>query len=111
MQLESCSGLGKNYLSAKTILNLLKYAWSKPFLRLDFFAGLPDLGKEGTLKSFGNGMKVKAKSGSLYNVSALSGLYMNGENRLFLFSFVDNAPYEEVEAKRDSFLDNILSSY
>ena len=111
VKLEGCSGLGKNFLSAKTILNLLKYAWNKPFLRIDFFSGLPDLGKEGTLKSFGRGMKVKAKSGSLHNVCALSGLYLNDDNHLFLFSFVDNSSYEKAVSKRDIFLDEVLSNF
>ncbi len=110
-RLESCSGMGKNYLSVQTILELLKYVWSKPFLRLDFFAGLPDLGKEGTLERIDSQMKVKAKSGSLYNVSALSGLYQGKQQRLYLFAFVENGSYAKAVRSRDQFLKNVLGKF
>ncbi len=109
--LASCSGLGKNYLSAQTILKLLKYAWDKPFLRLDFFAGLPEMGKEGTLQSVEIPLRVKGKSGSLADVSALSGLYLGKGNKLYLFAFVANAPYASALKLRDDFLQNVLGKF
>jgi len=110
-KLESCSGMGKNYLSVRTILKLLRYVWSKPFLRLDFFAGLPDLGKEGTLERMDSRMKVKAKSGSLHDVSALSGLYQGKARRLYLFAFVENGSYGKAVRSRDEFLQNVLGKF
>ncbi len=109
--LQSCSGLGKNYLSVQTILKLLRYVWSKPFLRIDFFAGLPELGKDGTLQKINCDMRVKGKSGSLHNVSALSGLYAGKQQHLYLFAFVENAPLNKAVKKRDKFLKDVLGKF
>ncbi len=109
--LESCSGLGKNYLSVQAILKLLRYVWNKPFLWIDFFAGLPELGKDGTLQRIDSDMRVKGKSGSLHNVCALSGLYQGEGQRLYLFAFVENAPLNKAVGKRDKFLKDVLSKF
>jgi D-alanyl-D-alanine carboxypeptidase/D-alanyl-D-alanine-endopeptidase (penicillin-binding protein 4) len=87
------SGLSSlDRLTPKTLVTILQRAWSDPELRSVLFAVLPVSGRDGTLEdrmtrppARGN---VRAKTGTLEGVSALSGYV----RERYAFSIVVNAP-------------------
>ncbi|HRP01677.1 MAG TPA: D-alanyl-D-alanine carboxypeptidase [Candidatus Kapabacteria bacterium] len=90
------SGLSRrNLVTSKTIINLLKGAYHSSYSN-SFFNALSIGGVDGTLRrrfrsgaSYGN---IKAKTGTLRNVSGLAGIVktLDGENLLFAFIFNGN---------------------
>ncbi|MGI6394593.1 MAG: D-alanyl-D-alanine carboxypeptidase/D-alanyl-D-alanine endopeptidase [bacterium] len=93
------SGLGndKNKLNARFYIKLLKKVYDDSYGSVDFFSSLPVMGEDGTLKtvaaSKGSAGEIRAKTGSLTGVAALSGLMRAKSGKLYLFAFaVNNFP-------------------
>jgi D-alanyl-D-alanine carboxypeptidase/D-alanyl-D-alanine-endopeptidase (penicillin-binding protein 4) len=99
LQLVDGSGLSNvSFTSAKQITDLLLAAQRKPWFSMWYnalpIAGQPDPLVGGTLRSRMVGTKaagnVHAKTGSLDNVSALSGYVKNADGKLLVFSVMEN---------------------
>ena len=90
------SGLGNgfNKLTPSLLVNLLRWAWRDPMLvGVDLFAGLPVWGEEGTLgrtPDFEQPGVIRAKTGALSNVAAISGMMRGASGEMYLFTWVVN---------------------
>jgi len=89
------SGLSRyNYLTARTIVDVLRRVWSDESLRGPFVADLPVGGRDGTLetrmKDTDLDRRVQAKTGSINNVRALSGFVEDESGEKFAFSMIAN---------------------
>lgn len=94
MTLHNFSGLSrKNRISAKLLNRILQFASQHPTYGPEFLSSLSIGGEDGTLKNrFSNqtlAAQVRAKSGSLSNVTALAGVLM-GKNENIGFVFLWN---------------------
>jgi len=98
-QLVDLSGLGRgSQLSPRQLVEAVNVAVAGPPQLRDLANGMPIAGMSGTLASrfvdqeFGTGM-VRAKTGSLPGVTALSGTIVTASGRLLLFTVVaDQTP-------------------
>ncbi|NBC85142.1 MAG: D-alanyl-D-alanine carboxypeptidase/D-alanyl-D-alanine-endopeptidase [Bacteroidetes bacterium] len=90
------SGLSRhNLVSAEATVKLLQYMWNHPnrAVRRSFLESLPLGGRDGTLeyRFRGNasaGRNVRAKTGTLSNVSALSGFVTRRDGTPLIFSIM-----------------------
>ncbi len=98
-------GNGENMLSASVFIDLMKYAYRDPHLRIDFLSSLPVYGEEGTLVDTPGFEDVsgiiRAKTGLLSDVAAMTGMMVAKNGKTYLFTFVvnnypDKAPYDRV---------------
>ena len=90
--LENGSGLSRRErLSARMMGEVLAAAYKSP-LRRDFVAGLPVAGHDGTLKSrFKSiGAPLRLKTGTLADVRALAGYYLNGNQALSVVVIINS---------------------
>jgi serine-type D-Ala-D-Ala carboxypeptidase/endopeptidase (penicillin-binding protein 4) len=102
------SGLSRlNLISADALVSILKFMHKQPFF-LHFYNALPVAGVDGTLEMRMRGTKaensVHAKTGSLTNVSSLSGYAQTRDGETLAFSILSNnflAPKESVESIQD----------
>jgi D-alanyl-D-alanine carboxypeptidase/D-alanyl-D-alanine-endopeptidase (penicillin-binding protein 4) len=108
---EDGSGLSRlNLVSAEALVRLLKYMHKlKEFPA--FYDALPIAGVDGTISQRLKGTRaadnVRAKSGSIARVRALSGYVRTAKGELLAFSFLANnflVPGRDVEALMDSAL-------
>lgn len=96
VQVADGSGLSRhNLASAQDISKLLTYMWSHPnrAVRRSFLEGLPLGGRDGTIeyRFRGNapaGRNVRAKTGTLSNVSALSGYVTTASGTSLAFTLL-----------------------
>ena len=115
------SGLGndKNRLSAKFYIKLLKKVYGDYYGSIDLFSSLPVMGEDGTLKKASSGSDstglIRAKTGSLTGVAALSGLMKAKSGKLYLFAFaVNNFPSKQFKpmwAFRDRIISELWEKY
>jgi serine-type D-Ala-D-Ala carboxypeptidase/endopeptidase (penicillin-binding protein 4) len=89
------SGLSRyNYLTAETLVRILRQLYRDPRHRLAFSATLPIGGRDGTIARRMNGTRaegnVLAKTGSLSNVRALSGYVTTLDGESLAFSIIAN---------------------
>ncbi|MEI7590784.1 MAG: D-alanyl-D-alanine carboxypeptidase, partial [Deltaproteobacteria bacterium] len=89
------SGLSRgNKLTAHLIVQLLCYVYSQPEYSKAFIASLPIMGVDGTLgkrhKNDEITERIRAKTGSLDDVSAISGYATTKEGRTLAFSLLIN---------------------
>ena len=90
--LENGSGLSRRErISARMMGEVLAAAYKSP-LRRDFVASLPVAGHDGTLKSrFKNiGAPLRLKTGTLADVRALAGYYLNGNQALSVVVIINS---------------------
>ncbi len=97
LQLVDGSGLSRrNLVTPEMTMALLRYAWTHhdPAVRTAFYESLPVAGVDGTLRNrmqsgpvFRN---VRAKTGSLGNVSSLSGYVHDADGRPLAFVMMSN---------------------
>jgi D-alanyl-D-alanine carboxypeptidase/D-alanyl-D-alanine-endopeptidase (penicillin-binding protein 4) len=100
------SGLSRyDYVTADTIVAILKHVWSDQRLRGPFLAALPVAGHDGTLDTRMKGTildaRVQAKTGTISNVRSLSGFLETKSGERLVFSMIANhftAPSAEVDA-------------
>jgi D-alanyl-D-alanine carboxypeptidase/D-alanyl-D-alanine-endopeptidase (penicillin-binding protein 4) len=84
-----------NRMSARQLAEVLRAAWRDPAIRNEFVAQLAVAGVDGTLRSrlreVGVGRVVRAKTGTLDDVVALSGFVLTGDpGRALVFSVLAN---------------------
>ena len=89
------SGLSRyNYVTADTIVALLKRVWTDEKHRGHFLAALPVGGHDGTLgsrmKNTALAGRVQAKTGTISNVRSLSGFLTTESGERLVFSIIGN---------------------
>jgi serine-type D-Ala-D-Ala carboxypeptidase/endopeptidase (penicillin-binding protein 4) len=102
------SGLSRlNLISADALIRILKFMHQQPCFS-HFYSALPVAGVDGTLEMRMRGTKaenrVHAKTGSLTNVSALSGYVQTQDGEILAFSMLANnflSPKASVESVQD----------
>ena len=100
------SGLSRyNYVTASTMVAVLKHVWEDERLRGPFVAALPVGGRDGTLDTRMRDTvldrNVQAKTGTISNVRALSGFLQTASGEKLVFSMIANnftAPSAEIDA-------------
>lgn len=101
----------KNKLSAKQFVDLLSWVHSEFSIAPEFIHSLPVAGVDGTLEKRFKGMagerKVRAKTGLLNGVVALSGFAAKKTGDEVIFAFIFNGG--ENEAKVRDLFDNLAS--
>ncbi len=108
VQMADGSGLSrKNYLSPQAMTRLLEFMWvdADSTLRSVFYDSLPTGGREGTLEyryRYGASAQgnVQAKTGTLSNVSALSGYVKSGQGTPLSFVIFCNHHMADTDAVR-----------
>ena len=120
IQLVDGSGLShQNLVTPEMTASLLQYMWSHPAdgVRQAYFASLPIAGVEGTLrnrlKTGPAHQKLRAKTGSLSNVSSLSGYVESADGTPLAFSMLSNHFTTKTSAVRDAQdrIANLLANY
>lgn len=87
----SPSGLTReNRLTPKLFGKLLSYAISKSNIFPEFLAALPIGGTDGTLKGRLKGTSIRAKTGSMDGVTAVSGFAFKSKEENYIFVFIYN---------------------
>lgn len=89
------SGLSReNRVSAKVLVNILKYMWNKPEVSAEFVDAMAIGGVDGTLRGrFRNTPlenRVRAKSGLLWGCITLAGYCYDSNNEPYAFAFMVN---------------------
>ena len=83
-----------NRVSAETLTDILSYAYKNSLISSDFLDSLPVAGVDGTLKKRFRQSdlqgRVKAKTGYLKNVRALSGYIFTKKGDVLVFSILSN---------------------
>lgn len=110
------SGLSRyNYVTAETLVAILRRMWQDPRHASVFEATLPVAGRDGTLSGRMKGTRaegnVRAKTGSIANARALSGYLRTLGGELVVFSIIANhfnAPPETIDATVDLALENVV---
>lgn len=78
------------------------------FYDKEIFTAYPIVGEEGTFQRDAlKGLNIRAKTGTLYKASALSGYAINSSHEQFVFTFIFNGPHSKTELARE-FFDKIL---
>ena len=106
------SGLSRyDYVTADTIVTLLKRVWEDETLRGPFLAALPVGGHDGTLGSRMRNSaltrRVQAKTGTISNMRALSGYLITESGERIVFSIIANhytAPTAEIDDMAEKML-------
>lgn len=106
------SGLSRyDYVTADTIVTILKRVWNDEKLRGPFLAALPTSAYDGTLSSRMRNTplagRVQAKTGTIANMRALSGFLVTDSGERIVFSIIANhytAPTAEVDAVAEKML-------
>ena len=82
-----------NYLSARILLMLLRYAHHQEAIRADLYSSLPVAGVDGTLEKRMTGTpaegNVRAKTGTVTGVSTLSGYCRHPSGHMLAFSIMN----------------------
>lgn len=88
------AGSRYNLISATVFVNLLENIYHHDKLKPLFLSCLPVMGVSGTLKSRMKGTPLKdhvfAKTGSMHDISALSGYLQTKHGKLLIFSMISN---------------------
>jgi len=107
----------KNLISPDHFVSILKASYEDSKLRDDFLTCMPASGINGTLEfRFNNSIlknAVFAKTGTLDNVSALSGYAFISPTEKYAFSIMINSTtlkYKEIKNFEDEFLINLLTN-
>jgi len=113
------SGLGNshNKLSPEFFMKLLRHIYNDKYRWVDFLTSLPYAGeKDGTLKKLKASYKgkMRAKTGTLTSVAALSGIMTGKSGELYLFTLViNNYPHKnfsKMRKYRNRFIDQLWES-
>lgn len=114
------SGLGSsgNRIKPSFFVELMKYVYRDPLLKLDFFSTLPVLGEEGTLEhieAYEYRGKFRGKTGTLRGVASISGIMVTKKGTILLITFVvNNFPggnFKNMWKYRDEILGRIWRHY
>lgn len=114
MRITNGSGLfDANRVTARSIVQLLRVVYNDPRLRPDYLAQLAVGGVDGTLRSrFRKTLRrrVRAKTGSLNRVVALSGYVLGSGARAYAFALIVNGiagKHAEIRARIDRVVEAI----
>lgn len=111
------SGLSRyNYLTATTLVSVLRHVWMDERLRGPFVAELPVGGRDGSLelrmRNTVLDRNVQAKTGTISNARALSGYLQTAAGDKLVFSMIANnytAPNAQVDAVVESALARLVN--
>jgi serine-type D-Ala-D-Ala carboxypeptidase/endopeptidase (penicillin-binding protein 4) len=111
------SGLSRyDFVTEEALIKLLQLFYDRPADRAPFTATLPVAGRDGTLARRLTGTpaegRVRAKSGSIDNVRALSGYVDTANGDTLVFSMIANnfsLPVAEIDAAVDKALVRLVS--
>jgi serine-type D-Ala-D-Ala carboxypeptidase/endopeptidase (penicillin-binding protein 4) len=111
------SGLSRyNYVCADTIVRILRRLYNDPRHREAFLATLPIGGQDGTIARRFIGMRaagnVRAKTGSISNVRALSGFVTTLDGETLVFSVLANnftVPQSTIDAATDAVVERLAN--
>jgi D-alanyl-D-alanine carboxypeptidase/D-alanyl-D-alanine-endopeptidase (penicillin-binding protein 4) len=111
------SGLSRyDYVTADTIVTILKHVWQDEKLRGPFLAALPIGAYDGTLRTRMRDTplagRVQAKTGTISNMRALSGFLTTNSGERIVFSIIANhytAPTAEIDAVAEKILLRLVS--
>jgi serine-type D-Ala-D-Ala carboxypeptidase/endopeptidase (penicillin-binding protein 4) len=106
------SGLSRyDYVTADTIVAILKHVWQDEKLRGPFLAALPVSAYDGTLRTRMRETplagRVQAKTGTISNMRALSGFLTTDSGERIVFSIIANhytAPTAQIDAIAEKML-------
>jgi len=106
------SGLSRyDYVTADTIVAILKHVWQDEKLRGPFLAALPTSAYDGTLRTRMRDTplagRVQAKTGTISNMRALSGFLTTDSGERIVFSIIINhytAPTAQIDAVAERLL-------
>lgn len=95
MFIEDGSGLSPlDAINTRELVRLLVFMKSKGKYFSEYFASLPDAGKEGTLKNYFKDpifdMNLRAKSGSMTRVRSFAGYFTTKSGKKMVFSIIIN---------------------
>ena len=111
------SGLSRyDYVTADTIVTILKHVWQDEKLRGPFLAALPTSAYDGTLSGRMRDTplagRVQAKTGTISNMRALSGYLTTNSGERIVFSIIANhftAPTREIDDVAEKLLLRLLT--
>lgn len=95
-QMKLADGLGTRYnlISADQLVSLLTNLYNNPSLQPTILKALPKAGVSGSLrdrmKKTSLEQRVIAKTGSMHDISSLSGYLINTKNKTYIFSIIIN---------------------
>lgn len=111
MDLVDGEGTRYNLVTAEQMVILLNDLYHDPNMKAVFFKALPQSGVSGTLKDRMKKTmlekKVYAKTGSMHDISSLSGFMINPAEKTFIFSIIINGVNQRLE-KAKSLEEKIL---
>lgn len=111
---DGCGLTPSNAINAELMCNILRYMQVEGKNALPFINSLPKAGKEGTVRNLLKGTrlegKVYVKSGSIANVQAFGGYYIEGDKKYVFSIMVNNyhCPRRDVVKAIEDLLLNIL---
>jgi len=111
------SGLSRyDYVTADTIVTILKHVWNDEKLRGPFLAALPVSAYDGTLRTRMRDTplagRVQAKTGTISNMRALSGFLTTNSGERIVFSIIANhytAPTAQIDAIAEKMLARLVT--
>ena len=111
------SGLSRyDYVTADTIVTILKHVWQDEKLRGPFLAALPVSAYDGTLRTRMRETplagRVQGKTGTISNMRALSGFLTTNSGERIVFSIIANhytAPTAQIDAIAEKLLLRLVS--
>ncbi len=106
------SGLSRyDYVTADTIVTILKHVWNNEKLRGPFLAALPTSAYDGTLRTRMRETplagRVQAKTGTISNMRALSGFLTTDSGERIVFSIIVNH-FTAANAQIDAVAERLL---
>lgn len=116
-QIELVDGEGTRYnlVTARQLVILLASLYQDKGLQAILLSALPEAGVSGTLKYRMRKTilekKVYAKTGTMHDISSLSGFIINGPQQTFIFSIIINGvkqPITEVKALEEQIILKVL---
>ena len=111
------SGLSRyNYVTADTLVRILRQMYSDPRHREPFMATLPIAAQDGSLAGRLKGTaaegNVRAKTGSISNVRSLTGFVRTADGEMLAFSILANhfnAPQSSIDALTDRAVERLAN--
>lgn len=101
---DGCGLSPYNLVSAKLLVNTLKYAYNTPRIYNKLLEGLPIAGVDGTLahrmKKTPAYKKVKAKTGTITAISSLAGYVENSKGEVLAFAILNQNVLKTIQAHR-----------
>jgi D-alanyl-D-alanine carboxypeptidase/D-alanyl-D-alanine-endopeptidase (penicillin-binding protein 4) len=119
MFIEDGSGLSPlDAINTRELVRLLVFMKSKGKYFSEYYASLPDAGKEGTLKNYFKDpifdTRLKAKSGSMTRVRSFAGYFTTKSGKKMVFSIIINnysGPSKKIVTEIEDNIRDLISKY